>query len=67
MDKLQLMQAALKSEPVNACHCVGPQNGQPRCPCAMRGVQIINGRYVLPAQDLGPAPATSIPSQGVQP
>lgn len=42
----------------HACNCIGPQNGQPLCPCAMRGVQIINGRYVR-VEDLGPAPAAS--------
>lgn len=28
------------------CNCIGPQNGQPVCPCAMRSVTIENGRYV---------------------
>lgn len=37
----------------HACFCIGPQNGQPLCPCMMRGVQIINGRYVR-IEDLGP-------------
>lgn len=37
------------------CGCIGPQNGQPLCPCQMRGVTIQNGRYVR-IQDLGPAP-----------
>jgi len=36
------------------CNCLGPQNGEPRCPCMMRGVQNINGRWVLPPQDIGP-------------
>ena len=36
-----------------ACNCVGPQNGQPYCPCQMRNVQIKEGRYVRPEQDLG--------------
>lgn len=35
------------------CHCVGPKNGQPLCPCAMRGVEIRDGHYVR-VQDLGP-------------
>ena len=39
---------------VHACNCIGPQNGQPLCPCSMRGVQIIDGRYVR-VTDLGPA------------
>lgn len=37
-----------------ACFCVGPQNGQPRCPCAMRGIIIRDGRYIQPEVDLGP-------------
>lgn len=36
------------------CNCIGPQNGQPVCPCAMRSVTIENGRYVQ-LHDLGPA------------
>ena len=39
---------------MNACNCVGPQNGQPVCPCAMRDVSVVNGRYVM-TKDLGPA------------
>lgn len=38
------------------CNCIGPQNGDPVCPCQMRGVSIRNGRYVR-VTDLGPAPA----------
>ncbi len=36
-----------------ACNCVGPQDGQPRCPCMMRDVQVKDGRYVR-TEDLGP-------------
>ena len=39
---------------LEACACIGPQNGQPRCPCAMRGVIVRDGRYIQPEQDLGP-------------
>lgn len=39
-----------------ACHCRGPQNGDPVCPCEMRHVQIVNGRY-MKIVDLGPAPS----------
>ena len=46
---------------VSGCNCIGPQNGQPLCPCQMRGVAIINGRYVK-TQDLGPAPDGGLPS-----
>jgi hypothetical protein len=35
------------------CNCIGPQNGQPVCPCAMRSVTIEDGRYVQ-RSDLGP-------------
>lgn len=38
---------------VHACNCIGPQNGQPVCPCQMRGVTVENGRYVQ-KRDLGP-------------
>jgi hypothetical protein len=37
-----------------SCNCIGPQNGQPRCPCMMRGVFQRNGRWVQAEQDLGP-------------
>jgi len=40
-------------EDYHSCGCIGPQNGQPLCPCMMRGVTIENGRYVK-KQDLGP-------------
>jgi hypothetical protein len=46
--------AANQPEPLHPCNCIGPQNGEPRCPCAMRNVRIVDGRYVMPAQDLGP-------------
>ncbi|CAB4164376.1 hypothetical protein UFOVP826_30 [uncultured Caudovirales phage] len=39
--------------PTKACFCIGPQNGQPLCPCAMQHVRIENGRYVE-KRDLGP-------------
>lgn len=33
-------------ERVHSCNCVGPQNGQPLCPCAMRSVKVVDGEYV---------------------
>lgn len=36
-----------------ACFCIGPQNGEPVCPCRMRFVQVRDGRYVE-VNDLGP-------------
>ena len=38
----------------SACFCMGPQNGQPLCPCQMRGLIQRNGRWIRPEQDLGP-------------
>ena len=35
-----------------SCNCIGPQNGKPLCPCQMRGVRVVNGRYVR-VEDLG--------------
>jgi hypothetical protein len=29
-----------------ACGCVGPQNGEPQCPCRMRGLRQLDGRWV---------------------
>jgi hypothetical protein len=48
--------APLACEQLTTCGCVGPQGGQPVCPCQMRNVTVLNGRYVR-IQDLGPAPA----------
>ena len=48
------------------CNCVGPQNGQPLCPCAMRGVIVRDGRYIQPERDLGPATPADIKT-AVQP
>ena len=36
------------------CFCIGPQNGEPLCPCKMRRVVIKDGRYILRERDLGP-------------
>lgn len=40
---------------MNPCNCIGPQNGQPRCPCQMRGIEKRNGRWIQREVDLGPA------------
>lgn len=45
---------------INPCNCIGPQNGQPVCPCQMKGVTIKDGRYIK-IQDLGPAHETTTP------
>ena len=36
----------------HACACMGPQNGEPLCPCAMRQVKIVDGHYIK-VEDLG--------------
>ena len=41
------------------CNCVGPQNGDPVCPCRMRCVVVENGRYVEKT-DLGPVEGEKI-------
>lgn len=38
----------------NACNCIGPRNGEPRCRCQMRNVIERDGRWIVPEQDLGP-------------
>ena len=30
----------------HACNCIGPQNGNPVCPCRMRSMEQVNGRWV---------------------
>jgi hypothetical protein len=47
---------SVPADSVSACGCMGPQYGQPLCPCRMRGVIERDGRYYLPEQDLGPVP-----------
>lgn len=41
---------------VTACGCIGPQNGEPLCPCMMRARRIYkkDGRWIEPEKDLGP-------------
>lgn len=37
-----------------ACNCIGPRNGQPRCPCGMAGIVERGGRWIQLERDLGP-------------
>lgn len=46
------------SADTHACNCVGPQNGQPKCPCMMRGLIKRDGRWIEPERDLGPTKPT---------
>lgn len=50
------LQSIAQGSSQQTCNCIGPQNGQPACPCAMRNVKVINGRWVR-TEDLGPAPS----------
>lgn len=38
---------------MNACNCVGPQYGQPHCPCQMRGLYQRDGKWVEPERVVG--------------
>ena len=35
-----------KHQEPRACFCVGPQGGDPVCPCHMRSLHVEHGRYV---------------------
>ena len=48
------------STDMHACNCIGPQAGQPLCPCMMRSVAVKNGRWVEPKRDLGPVVEPSV-------
>lgn len=50
---------------MSACNCIGPQGGQPRCPCMMRGVIQRDGRWIEPERDLGPVRSTEESGWGV--
>ena len=39
---------------VRACNCIGPQNGEPLCPCMMRNVSKRDGHWIKDEEDLGP-------------
>jgi len=45
-----------RKQALTACNCIGPQSGQPYCPCLMRakGVFKRDGRWIEPEKDLGP-------------
>jgi len=37
-----------------ACCCIGPQNGEPLCPCAMRVAIAQNGYFYVPVKKSPP-------------
>lgn len=51
----------LNEPDTQACFCTGPRPGEPVCPCMMRSVKVIDGRYMR-ITDLGPAPNHGIPA-----
>lgn len=48
------LEPAFPLEP-RPCFCIGPQNGEPFCPCEMRRrrIRVVNGRWVEPEHDHG--------------
>lgn len=44
-----------KTMNINPCFCIGPQNGEPFCPCEMISKKVFNhnGRWKQPEIDLG--------------
>jgi len=40
--------------PTTVCNCVGPQDGEPKCPCMMTDVIRRDGRWIQKERDLGP-------------
>lgn len=44
---------------IHSCFCVGPQDGDPVCPCMMKNLIIRNGRYIKEI-DMGPVKQTDL-------
>ena len=40
--------------PARECCCIGPQNGEPLCPCQMQGLVEVDGNWVRPAEIVAP-------------
>ena len=55
MDKYRLQGLQAQTQALPQCGCIGPQRGEPVCPCQMASVKVVDGRYVM-TRDLGPAP-----------
>lgn len=56
MSSLDKYQIAAQAGTLQPCNCIGPQRGEPRCPCGMRNVIKRDGRWIQQEVDLGPAP-----------
>lgn len=50
-------QGLIKHQVMQACGCIGPQCGEPMCPCSMRAQNVVkrDGRWIRLECDLGPA------------
>lgn len=48
----------LQAERTHTCGCIGPQDGNPVCPCRMSALTVKDGRWVE-VIDHGPAPTPS--------
>ena len=51
----ELSMDRLVADHVHPCNCIGPQNGEPKCPCMMKDVIVRDGRYIQKEVDLGAA------------
>lgn len=57
-----------ENDDYKSCHCIGPQNGQPYCPCEMKAKKVFerNGRWIEPEKDLGPVRKTITDYQNIR-
>jgi len=52
-----------KEDQGKICFCIGPQNGEPKCPCEMKGLIQRDGRWIQPEVDLGPVSIEALKEQ----
>ena len=57
-DAIQKHQGWEPTQAITQCGCIGPQRGEPLCPCAMRGLIKRDGRWIKPEVDFGPVNET---------
>lgn len=52
---IDVLDHVVSNSPPHACACMGPQDDEPLCPCAMNSVVLYKGRWVrmelLPLED----------------
>lgn len=55
INTVQFIGSKINQEKVNkVCYCIGPQHGEPVCPCEMSQVFERDGRWIQKEIDLGP-------------